>query len=154
MKAQTKSSQKGFSIIEVMITIIVASVLVLIVSMILVMTFTSWRNNNAYTDIRRDLSMASLIMMQEIRESSYGGLTVGEDYLNVESAATNKTSVFSQVDDSLVYTSEWDTFILIPRNLQSFNAVKQNDGVELTLVVANTDFAISVTNQLFVNTRN
>lgn len=154
MKAQTNSFQKGFSVIEVMITIIVASVLVLIVSMILVMTFTSWRNNNAYTDIRRDLSTASLIIMQEIRESSYDGLTVGENYLNVESAVTNKTTVFSQVDDSLVYTSELDTFALIPRNLQAFNAVKQNDGVELTLVVANTDFAISVTNQLFVNTRN
>ena len=154
MDVETNRHTAGLTLVELMIAISATAVLVLIVSMILTMTFSSWRNNNAYAEIRRDISYASSILSREIRESSFDGLNPVGNTLSVESAVTNKTVVFFQADDALIYTSDTDSFPLIPRNLQTFTANKQSDGIELFLVVANTDFALSVTNQLFVNTRN
>lgn len=148
-----KKSREGLTIIEALFAIAASAMLILIVSLILIMTYHIWHTNNAYADLRRDVAFASSIITREVRESSFNGLNDGSS-LSALNAASGETSVFLQSGDSLNYTSSTNAFALIPRGVTLFSTSKLDDGVEVTIAVANPTFAISITNQIFINTRN
>lgn len=151
---KNKSKAAGLTLIELMLTVVASGIVFITVALILMMAFWTWRTNNAYADLRRNAALAAYMMTQDVRESSYDGLSGGAGLLTVESAVTNQTSTYTQIGETLIYTSGTDTLLIIPEGVQNFSALKQNDGVELTLELVNTNFTIAVTNQLFVNTRN
>ncbi|HPR82285.1 MAG TPA: prepilin-type N-terminal cleavage/methylation domain-containing protein [Pontiellaceae bacterium] len=147
--------QKGVTLIELMVTIAAASILMLMVALILMMAFQSWRINNAYADLRRDAALAFVRMVKDVREADYTGLTAGNP-LTLPSAVTNKTVLYAQPTGgkTLLYSDGSGSSIIIPDNVRVFTSVKQDDGVLLSLELANTNFNIAITNEVFVNTRN
>ncbi|HNX52124.1 MAG TPA: prepilin-type N-terminal cleavage/methylation domain-containing protein [Pontiellaceae bacterium] len=147
--------QKGVTLIELMVTIAAASILMLMVALILMMAFQSWRINNAYADLRRDAALAFVRMVKDVREADYTGLTAGNP-LTLPSAVTNKTVLYNQPTGgkTLLYSDGSGSSIIIPDNVRVFTSVKQDDGVLLSLELANTNFNIAITNEVFVNTRN
>ncbi|MBI9020629.1 MAG: prepilin-type N-terminal cleavage/methylation domain-containing protein [Verrucomicrobia bacterium] len=143
--------KNGYTLVELMITMVAASILILIVAMILVMAFQSWRINNAYADLRRDSALAFYMMARDVRESSYDGLDDTIDgSLEAVSAVNSNITTYTQNGDTLVC----ETGLVIPENVQAFRALKTNDGVRLTLELTNGVFGIVITNEVFVNTRN
>jgi len=153
MKKHTHKN--GVTLVELMVSMVAASILILIVSLILVMAFQSWRINNAYVDLRRDSALAIYRMARDVRESTFRDKTPeylidGTDYLSVESAVDNSITTYRRTGSTLTRGA----MLIIPKNVQSFRSLKINDGVLLTLELANNEFGIVITNQVFVNTRN
>lgn len=148
---KTGRQQTGSTLIELMVTITAASIMMLIIALILVMAFQSWRINNAYADLRRDASFAVNQMVKDVHEADYESLITG-NLLTL----TNKNASYMQPAGSrtLVYSDSAGTVIIIPKNVQAFTSAKQDDGVLLSLKLANTNFSIAITNEVFVNTRN
>ncbi len=68
MKLRRKNS--GFTLIELMVTIASSSVLILTAALILFITYREWRIDNAYAQLRRDVSLAVQLIAQDIRESA------------------------------------------------------------------------------------
>lgn len=154
---KTHNYRNGLTLIELMVTIVAASILILTVSLILVMAFRSWRINNAFVDLRRDSAFAFSMMTRDVRESFYDGLddnTAGS--LEVISAVPGEPTVtYRQTGNTLTR----EGILVIPQNVQSFDSAKNNtgDGVLLTLELANeayNGYIITITNEVFVNTRN
>lgn len=151
---KTKKKQNGFSLIEIILATLASSMVILIVATILLMAYWSWRTNNAFATLRRDSAFATHILAADIREASYDGLAYSSGQLTVQSAITNKTSTFTHTGDTLTYSTDSASALLIPEGLQTFGSVITADGVELTLELVNTNYAITITNQIFINTRN
>lgn len=150
-----KNNNSGLTLIELLLCMLASSIVILIVGLIMLMAFNSWRTNNAYADMRRNAAFATSILAADIREASYSDLSIAADNtLTVPSAVTNTTSNFIPLGDTLLYNKGADTISLIPEGVQNFTPFLTNDGVLLTLELANTEFAITLTNQLFINTRN
>ena len=145
--------RNGLTLIELMVTIAAASILILTVGLILIMAFRSWRINNAYANLRRDSAVAFSMMTRDVREADYATLTAGNP-LTLPSAIGKPTVTYTQTGDTLT----GDGMIVIPKNVQSFASVKNEDGVLLTLVLEDEvytgGYTIAITNQVFVNTRN
>jgi prepilin-type N-terminal cleavage/methylation domain-containing protein len=148
MKQLTR--RKGFTLIELMVTIAAASVLMLIVALILIMAFRSWRMNNAYVYLRRNSAFAFSMMTRDVREASYGDLKNVAGDLEITSAVDGSVATYSYNAGTL----ELNTSPIIPKNVDSFDFFPQDDGILLSLVLADDEFGIAITNQVFVNTRN
>ncbi len=149
-----RRNRTGLTLIELMVSIVAASILILIVGLILIMAFRSWHINNAYVDLRRNSALAFYRMARDVREADYDNLTEGNPLILPSAVPGNPTIIYAQSGSALTYDDESGTMSLIPENVQGVNATKQNDGVLLTLELADADFGIAITNQVFVNTRN
>lgn len=145
--------KEGFTLVELLITAVAASILILTIALILVMGFGTWRTNNACADLRRDSALATYMMARDVREASYDTLTDGST-LTLPSAVTNQTTIYTQSGDMLTVDEGSGAMTLIHGHVQNFDSTKQNDGVLLSLELANTQFSIIITNEVFVNTRN
>ena len=151
--------RNGFTLVELMIAIVSGAVLAGIVSLILFMTYRSWRTDNEYASLRRDTAFAMQLMAKEVRISSYSGTNGIIVSANSLTCPTNlmhtRRTVFTRSADTLTYsingTSQGQ---LITKGLMVFNPVKQTNGVLLKLVLANTDGSIAITNQTFIYPRN
>ncbi len=159
---KTNKKQTGSTLIELMITITAASIIMLIIAFILVMAFQSWRINNAYADLRRDVSLAVYLMARDIRESNITNVTeaaAGRLTLSAHPPARNNAVTYTKSADTLNSTA---LGTIIPRRLQTFIAESSSlgDGVYLTIVLTNSlsgiinPGVIAITNEVFVNTRN
>ena len=140
-----RKRRNGLTLIELMVTIAAASILMLTVGLILIMAFRSWRMNNAYVDLRRDSAYAFSMMTRDVRKADYDTLTDG-------TTLTLPSATYTRSGNTLTHNGG----VLIPKNVQFFNSEKKpsGDGVLLTLELANAEFGIAMTNQVFINTRN
>ncbi len=148
-----RKQKKGFTLVELMLTMAAASIVMLTVALILMMAFQSWRTNNAYADLRRDSALANYMMARDIREASYDTLTAGTT-LTLPSAVISQTTTYTQSGNTLTVDEGSGAMTLIPKHVQDFYSTKQDNGVLLSLELANTNFNIVITNQVFVNARN
>jgi prepilin-type N-terminal cleavage/methylation domain-containing protein len=151
--------RNGFTLVELMIAMVSGAVLAGIVSLILFMTYRSWRTDNEYARLRRDTAFAVQLMAKEIRNSSYNGITVSANSLLCPTNAVHPTytTTFTRnaASGNLTYfingTSQGQ---LITKGLTVFSPLKQTNGVLLQLVLANTDGSIALTNQTFISVGN
>ncbi len=151
-----RKCKNGLTLIELMVTIAAASILILTVGLIMIMAFRSWRMNNAFAELRRDSAFAFSMMTKDVREANdvtAAGNTLTLDY----PTDLNRPEVFyTQNGTQLDYNDGSGTMTLIPANVSLFLPDGDDDGVLLSLVlaVADANFNIAVTNEVFVNTRN
>ena len=66
--------KNGFTLVELMVAMVSGALLAIIVSLILFMTYRSWRTDNEYARLRRDTAFAVQLMAKEIRNSSSNGI--------------------------------------------------------------------------------
>ncbi len=69
MKMEAKS-QKGFTLVELMIAMTAGTILVLVAGMVLVVGQTSWNNAWKRVNLQRDASYAMLVMNRSIRAAT------------------------------------------------------------------------------------
>lgn len=78
---KTDFKKQGFSLAELLVSMLATAVLVLIVSLVLLMPVRSSRTNNEYARLRRDMALAVQMMARDIRESSGSQVTASENLL-------------------------------------------------------------------------
>ena len=151
-----KQNKNGLTLIELMITVVVSSIVILTAASVLILVFQSWRINNAYAEMRRDAALAVYLMARDVRESDMTNIieaTTGRLELSAHPPARNNAVTYTKTADRLAS----DSFgLIIPRGLQTFSAQTNSpgDGVYLTIGMTNFAYGIAMTNQVFVNTRN
>lgn len=153
----------GFTLVELMITMVSGALLAIIVSLILFMTYRSWRTDNEYARLRRDTAFAVQLIAKEIRNSSPNGITANPNSLlcptNAAHPTYTTTFLRNAASSNLTYSRNGTLQgPLITKGLKTFNPQKliltNCVGVLLNLVLVNTDGSISITNQTFISTRN
>jgi prepilin-type N-terminal cleavage/methylation domain-containing protein len=149
-------NQNGFTLVELMIAMVGASILALIVATILFMTYRSWRTDNEYARMRRDIAFAMQLMAKEVRISSYNGITVSTNSLLCPTNAMHgRSTVFTKSTDKLTYSINGTApGTLITKELSVFTPQPTNNGVLLKLVLVNADGSIAITNETFIYPRN
>jgi Tfp pilus assembly protein PilW len=150
-----KQYRKGLTLIELLVTIVAASIVILTVALILIMAFRSWRIDNAYVDLRRDAALAIYLISRDIRESdvtdvttAMNGILALKAHLPVRDAVT-----YTKSGNALTST---DFGTIIASGVQAFSNQYSgaDDGVYVTLGLANNSVGVAITNRVFVNTRN
>jgi len=155
MKLRRKNS--GFTLIELMVTIASSSVLILTAALILFITYREWRIDNAYAQLRRDVSLAVQLIAQDIRESAVTDITtVAETSLSLGSNPVRPdTHTFIKAGDTLRRDiNSASDGLIITKGLQRFSPVETNKGVLLHFELANDACGIAITNETFILTRN
>ncbi len=71
-----RTNRSGFTLVELMMAIMSASLLALVVGTMLVSGFTSWRYNNNAVNMQRDASLAMETIGWQIRQSVRGDISV------------------------------------------------------------------------------
>ena len=152
--------RNGFTLVELMVAMVSAALLAIIVSLILFITYRSWRTNNEYARLRRDTAFAVQLMAKEIRNSSSNGIIAAVNnslQLQTNAAHPAYTTTFTRNAASSNLTYSRNGIVqgpLITKGLRVFNPLKQTNGILLQLVLVNTAGDISITNQTFISMRN
>lgn len=154
MKTYKKNS--GLTLVELIVTVVAVSVVVLTIILVLMAAFRSWRINNNFVDMRRNAAFATSLISQDIRESAFTNILAAEENQLVLAAnpPVRGTPVsYTKSGDSSLSSSTFG--VMIPSGVQRFAAElnTQGDGVYVTLVMTN-QYHIGITNRFFVNTRN
>ncbi len=155
-------NQNGFTLVELMIAMVGASILALIVATILFMAYRSWSTDNNYARLRRDAAFAVQLMAKEIRSSSYSGISTNSTStstsltLRTNAVRPNVTAFTrSATASNLTYSiSNVPQGPVIPRGVRVFNPLIQTNGVLLNLVLVSADGTLLVTNSTFIAARN
>lgn len=63
-----KKIEKGFTLVELIIALIISTMIVLAVGGIIVSTFSFWQKGEEQINLQRDISYAALVMEKNIRE--------------------------------------------------------------------------------------
>lgn len=162
---KTNIQQQGFSLVEVLVAMVAASILVLTTIAILGGPLRTLKKNNEFAEIRRDLAYAVAVISKELRVANY------DDLLN---AWTQSDSLIIPINDSRHAESQFQLSggtiehyengarldDLILDNVRLFNNSITNDlssglkGVVMQITMQNPDGTIEVTHESFVHTRN
>lgn len=152
---KTYKQNAGLTLVELMVTVVAASVVVLTIILVLMAAFRSWRINNNFVDMRRNAAFATSLIIQDVRESTTNGLLAAENQLVLAAnpPVRNTQVSYTKSGDSSLNSSSFG--VIIPRGVQRFAAElnTQGDGVYVTLVLTN-QYHIGITNRFFANTRN
>ena len=159
--------KQGFTLVEIMVAMVAATILALSVGVVFNMPFSTMRTNNEYAQARRDLAHAMQRLAKDVRESSLivdavpsivfdpsqGTLTLGTNHVR-----PNLPIVYQWVaaNGSLTRNTEQ----VVAEGVTGFSAIVATNspmalnGVILQLQLQNDDGYITVDNQAFVHTRN
>ncbi|GEM_PF-2499361 len=155
---KTRAKKCGFTLVEMMISVVSAAILSLTVILILFMTYREWRTNNEYAQLRRDAALAVEMMSREVRETTFADIIAVEPTLVLPANAVRPYAITFQqnpFNSTLHYfTNGVFAGLIIPEGVGRFNPMAVNNGVRLHLELANADGSIIVTNETFIRTRN
>jgi len=156
--------KRGFTLVELMVAGVAASILALAMSLVLVMVFRALRTNNDYARLRRDMALAVDWMARDLREASYRispreGLSFAENRLTVSNNTVRADITEYRRDaaaGSLVrFVNGAAQGPVVMEGLQRFH-VEANalDGVVLHLEMANRGGDVRVACRTFIHARN
>jgi len=156
MKALYK--KKAFTLVEMMVAIAASAILILTVSAILLITYRSWNTNKAYVRLRRDAAFAVELMARDIHESLFADIDdTNPNQLILYDSKNIKgyTATYTRNGTNNVLTcTRGGTPFTSATGVDVFSLNKTNQGVQITLVLENDEFDISITNETFVHVRN
>lgn len=148
--------KNGFTLIELMITTAAAAVLMLVATAVILMAFRAWHTNHIYAELRRDCAQAFVLLTRDVRESSFDGLDADSagGFISATRSWDNTTVTYQQVGDTLEYNEGNGPIRIIPANVQQFTPtiIPDTNSAELLLVLSSE--GITITNEVFVSTRN
>jgi prepilin-type N-terminal cleavage/methylation domain-containing protein len=151
MKRHRKN--RGFTLVELMVTIASAAIVILTLWLFLFMTFREWNADNICVQLRRDAELAVQLMAQDVRESSTNDISFGSSSITFATNAVRSVEhTYSQTGDRL----EGPPFgVIISKGVQSFDPQPAGDNsVLLTLVLSDADSKITVTDETLITVRN
>ena len=156
-------NKSGFTILELIFSVVASAILLLTVGTVLFMALRSWDQNNAYVTLRRDAAFAIEMMSRDIHESS-DIITAGKNHLSLSNNVRNYVATYAlnPIDQSMscIRTDEAN-LPFIAGNIETFIATPQMDqgsttanGVHLHLKMVVPKLDIAITNETFVHMRN
>lgn len=128
------SNKKGFTIVELMVSMITLSILLLTVGSMLVFGWRGWRRMTDTVNMQRDAVIALNWISKEIRNSK--GSEISWDASGIYFAADG----FRRTNDVDISTSDIAYFDGV--HIQNFNVSTNNEGVRVQFVLftdGNTD---------------
>lgn len=129
----TKKRNDGFTVFELMVSIIAFSIMVAAVGSILVATWQGWANNRRSILMQRDATITMHLIAREIRRTPLltGGfsITVGDPLTCVN---TNGTYIFTRSGGDLQMSAN-GTIITLAENCTGFDSSITNGGVRVDL---------------------
>ena len=126
----------GFTLVEMMVTMVAAGILALTAGSMLLMVFRTWRMNEDAIAMQTESSLAMKLMAKHIRHAGVGEIEIypNEIRFAANSAIPTACAVFQQDDDLMCRTPD-SQFALVDGRVEEFTAVAlpARNGVELTL---------------------
>ncbi len=152
-------NKKGFTLIELMLTMASSSILILLVGIILFMGYRSWRVNGHYVQLQRDTALAVRIMSEGVRESTTNEIIAVNGSLTLAPNEVRSAELKYMADGTgtlIRYVDGAENGLIILKGLESFTPELQEDGVLLQIVMQDDDpdADITMTTRTFINTRN
>ena len=144
----------GFTLVELMIVSVAASILAITAGMTLVYGYSGWCRNNAAMELQRDATLAMYRMSRAIREASAADVTTSASQLTIQT-----TEFRVDVDGGhLLYDPntgiDGDGVVIVDGRLKTFTVtnlatgtgvsitleLQNENGNEITITDANTAF--------------
>ena len=131
-----KQSKRGFTLVELMVSMVVLALLSLTIGSVLIFTWTGWHRASDSVAMQRDASLAMRMIAKEIRASDSDDIEVG-NYLKCSNAT------FSRSGDDLTYKG----MNVVDGWLDGFRstATATNVTVQLSLKSSHDDAIITAT---------
>jgi prepilin-type N-terminal cleavage/methylation domain-containing protein len=129
--------KSGFTLVEMMVAMLAASVLAITFSAMLIATYRSWENNRDFVKMQNDASLAIALIGREIRKSNIEDITINGVKFSEDPAASGDRLDFSastvRSNAAAIYRngdrliSSPDDFIVVENWLNGFE-VRYSDG--------------------------
>lgn len=162
---KTTPERNGFTLVELLIAATASAVVILLLATILILGFRCLRTNNAYISLRRDAALAMTWMELDIQEAQQPSSRPPDvpNGLTISNSIEHYIASFELTPSTGVISYHRDGSPMIPilaKNVAAFeptwhiNSFGNVEGVNLHLEMANPEFSIAITNNLFVHMRN
>ncbi len=153
-----KKKKQGFSLFEMLASILAFSILTLSVGIILVRGWTGWRWSNEAVAMQRDASLALKVVSREIRCSSIDHIDTSTDhriFFGMGGVRSNYTETIELQGPNLVYTGlGGGTINLLDGTATDFVATTLSDRVEVVLEYHSVSGESTGRKEVIVYTRN
>lgn len=133
---QTSQTQ-GFSILELMVAMISASILAITAGAMIFYAFAMWTTNVRAVELQRDETATMDLLTRKVREASAAYVTATNGLLQVRPGATNYVASFRKVGSNLEYDpgNGAGGQVLVNGRLVSFAATNMANGVYVELML-------------------
>ncbi len=140
----------GFTIIELMIALVAASILAITAGITLVYGHSGWRRNNAAMELQRDATLAMYRLSRAVRGASAADVTTPLAGQSAEQLTIQPTE-FRVNGDHLLYDpntgTDGDEVVIVNGRLETFTVTDLGTGVLITLELQNeTGDEVTITN--------
>lgn len=92
-----RTVKKGFTIVELMVGMLAFSVMALVVATMLIYGWRGWVRSRELVSMQREASLSMLMIVKEIRNSTYAGITDGSGI-----SFSDTGSSFSESGNSII----------------------------------------------------
>jgi prepilin-type N-terminal cleavage/methylation domain-containing protein len=134
-----KKQCSGFTIIELMVSMVAMAILSLAVGTMLVSGWTGWRRNTESVGMQRDAVFAMNVIAREIRNSNISEITSTDEVGIYFGAGTVRSNPASFLASEIAYTGGV--------NVRDFSVTQNDTGILTNVTVAFTLFTASGTDQ-------
>jgi prepilin-type N-terminal cleavage/methylation domain-containing protein len=139
---------RGFTLVEVLVAIVAASILVLTGGAMLYFSYLGWQRDTNAVDMQQDGSAAMLAITRYVRAAQPGGLTAGGGVLTI--TTSNATVRISKSGSQLIFDPNTgvggNELALVPSRVVSFTPVAMTNRVGVTLILQDGDITAVFTN--------
>jgi MSHA biogenesis protein MshO len=98
MIMKTEKTKSGFTLVEMMVTMLVGAVLALSVGAMLIFAYMAWADNSTAVRLHNDASLAMVLIGQEIRESNIEAIAIDGVRFTTNPNASGSRLDFDAVD--------------------------------------------------------
>jgi prepilin-type N-terminal cleavage/methylation domain-containing protein len=155
--------KKGFTLVELLISMLIVAVLSMTVGLLLKLPFQVLQGNREFTQVKRKMALAMTALSSDIRESedNVDGNNYGAGMLNLPATAVRGYPVEYKLEGSALNRYKNGSFdmAVVPSGVTLFqsrpvdDAVTGRQGVEIRIEVQ-SDGGVPIAHTSFFNTRN
>ncbi len=122
-----KKKTRGFTVVEMLVSMLAFSILVLSIGLMLVYSWRGWRYSNESITMQRDASLAFKVITREIRGSSITNMTFSADQIGFTAAgvraSTGAESIYRTEGGDLVHQGSSGDFVLLDGTASRFQSI-------------------------------
>ncbi len=144
----------GLTLVELLAAMAASAIVLLTIGSVLTVIYNGWHTNNAYVRLRRNAAFAFDIMSRDIHESLLGDISfpaANNMHLKPNSVRTTDSDFWEDtVNQTLECTRRGGAAFTLASGVSGFGAVKTSEGVEITLIITDDRYNITLTNNTYV----
>lgn len=149
-----KNADRGFTVVELLMTMLAGSIIALTAGLMLLISYRTWKSNNEYVDLQRQVTMAQTVADRWVREAAYWEVSATNAQLLIVSGG--RVRRLARVDAALVYDPDTavagDELVIGSNTVDAFLVNVTPLGVKLDLKLS--DNGMSAQMHTFLSYRN